>query len=169
MRSAAAENGRANGFVGSVGTVSSLGTLCQDRWVLQLTDFIIDCPDTMNLAAFYSGMTGRPVKTGSDANWAGIAFGDIELAFIRVDDYRAPQWPDGEHPKQFHLDFEVNDVEVEQDRVLQLGAALHQDSIGPDGYGWRVYTDPAGHPFCLCRNKRAMWTAEGLTWATAEG
>ena len=59
--------------------------------MLQLTDFIIDCPDTMTLAAFYSEVTGRPVKAGSHENWAGIQFGEIELAFIRVDDYRAPQ------------------------------------------------------------------------------
>src|SRR4051812_12321741 len=76
--------------------------------MLRLTDFIIDCPDTMKLAAFYSAVTGRPVKEGSDENWAGIQFGEIELACIRVEGYRAPQWPDSEHPKQFHLDFEVD-------------------------------------------------------------
>ncbi len=76
----------------------------------------------MKLAAFYSEVTGRPVKAGSHENWAGIQFGEIELAFIRVDaNYRAPQWPDGEHPKQFHLDFEVDDIEAEQSRVLALG------------------------------------------------
>ena len=136
----------------------------QDRHVLRLTDFIIDCPDTMELAAFYSQVTGRPVKAGSHRDWAGIGFGEIELAFIRVDDYRAPTWPDSEHPKQFHLDFEVDDVGAEQDRVVALGARLQQDSIGSDGYGWRVYTDPVGHPFCLCRNKGAHWTDEGLAW-----
>ena len=133
--------------------------------MLQLTDFIIDCPDTMKLAAFYSDVTGRPVKAGSDEHWAGIKFGEIELAFIRVDDYRAPQWPHSGHPKQFHLDFEVDDIETEQSRVLALGATLQQDSVGQDGYGWRVYTDPIGHPFCLCRNKAATWTDQGLTWS----
>jgi predicted enzyme related to lactoylglutathione lyase len=133
--------------------------------MLQLTDFIIDCPDSMGLAGFYSQMMGRPVKVGSDAYWASIELGEIELAFIRVEDYRAPQWPDGAHPKQFHLDFEVDDVEAEQARVLALGATLRQDSIGADGYGWRVYTDPVGHPFCLCRNRAAAWTSEGLRWS----
>ena len=59
--------------------------------MLQLTDFIIDCPDTMKLASFYSEVTGRPVKGDSDENWAGIQFGEIELAFTLVDDYRAPR------------------------------------------------------------------------------
>ncbi|WP_416876610.1 VOC family protein, partial [Kitasatospora sp. SC0581] len=54
--------------------------------MLRLTDFIIDCPDTMKLAAFYSEVTGLPVKEDSTDFWAGIRFGAIELAFIRVDD-----------------------------------------------------------------------------------
>ena len=136
--------------------------------MLRLTDVIIDCPDAMELAAFYSEVTGRPLKPGSTAGWAGIRLGEIELAFTPVEGYRPPQWPGGEHPKQFHLDFEVDDVESEQRRVLALGATLQQDSIGPDGYGWRVYTDPVGHPFCLCRNKGVTWTDQGPAWPGAE-
>lgn len=41
----------------------------------------------MKLAAFYADATGRPIKEGSTADWAGIQFGEIEPAFIRVDDY----------------------------------------------------------------------------------
>ncbi len=138
--------------------------LLQNRWMMRLTDFIVDCPDTMKLAAFYSAVTGRPVKEGGDENWAGIQFGEIELAFIRVEGYRAPRWPDSEHPKQFHCDFEVDDIKAEHSRVLSLGATLQQDSIGLDGYGWRVDTDPIGHPFCLCRNKGVLWTDHGPIW-----
>ena len=136
--------------------------------MLRLTDVIIDCPDALELAAFYSEVMGRPVKEGSHGSWAGIQCGEIELAFTPVEDYRAPQWPDGEHPKQFHLDFEVDDIEAEQSRVLALGATLRQDSVGPDGHGWRVYTDPVGHPFCLCRNKGVTWTDQGPVWSTSE-
>ena len=96
--------------------------------MLRLTDFIIDCPDTMKLAAFYSEVTGRPIKEG------------------------------------IHLDFEVDEIESEQRRVLDLGATLRQDFIGPNGYGWQVYTDPIGHPFCLCRNKGVIWTDQGPIW-----
>lgn len=136
--------------------------------MLRLTDFIIDCPDAMKLAAFYSAVTGHPVKEGSHERWAGIRFGEIELAFNPVTDYRAPQWPDSEHPKQFHLDFEVDDIEAEQNRVLALGATLRRDSTGLDGYGFRVYTDPVGHPFCLCRNKGVSWTDQGLVWPESD-
>lgn len=133
--------------------------------MLRLTDFIIDCPDTRALAGFYAEMTGRPVKPDSTEHWAGIELGELELAFQRIEDYRAPQWPDGEHPKQFHLDFEVDDMEAEHTRVLALGATMQQESTDGEGYGWRVYTDPVGHPFCLCRNRSARWTDAGLTWS----
>jgi hypothetical protein len=82
--------------------------------MLRLTDFIIDGPDTMQVAAFYSEVTGRPLNEDSDEEWAGIRFGEVDVAFTRVEDYRAPQRPGSEHPKQFHLDFEVDDIEAEQ-------------------------------------------------------
>ncbi|GAB3659228.1 VOC family protein [Glycomyces tarimensis] len=132
--------------------------------MLKLTDFIIDCPDPMELAAFYAAVTGRAIKEGSHDHWAGIQFGEIELAFQRVEDYRPPRWPSSEHPKQYHLDFEVDEIEPEQRRVIDLGATLRQDFIGPEGYGWRVYTDPIGHPFCLCRNKGVVWPGDEPVW-----
>ncbi|MFZ4155313.1 hypothetical protein [Streptomyces pseudogriseolus] len=38
----------------------------------------------MELAGFCSGVTGGPLKKHSCADWAGIQFGEIELAFIRI-------------------------------------------------------------------------------------
>jgi hypothetical protein len=35
--------------------------LWHDRLMLQLLGFIIDCPDPMKLAAFYSQVTGRAI------------------------------------------------------------------------------------------------------------
>ena len=132
--------------------------------MLQLLGFIIDCPDAMSLASFYSEMTGRPLVEGSTESMALINFGEVDLAFQHVDDYRAPRWPDGEHPKQFHLDFEVDLIESEGRRVTDLGATLRTDRIGADGYGWRVYTDPVGHPFCLCHHEGISWADGRVLW-----
>jgi predicted enzyme related to lactoylglutathione lyase len=132
--------------------------------MLQLLGFIIDCPDPMKLAAFYSQVTGCAIMEGSSDNFAGITFGEVDLAFQRVEDYRPPRWPDDEHPKQYHLDFEVDEIEPEQRRVVKLGATLQKDFIGPEGYGWQVYTDPVGHPFCLCRHEGVTWTDKGVVW-----
>jgi len=107
----------------------------QDRSMLQLLGFIIDCPDPMRLAAFYSEVTGRDLMEGSSDNAAGIPFGEVGLTFQRVEDYRPPRWPDDEHPKHYHLDFEVDLIKPEQRRVVELGATLQKDFIGPEGYG----------------------------------
>jgi predicted enzyme related to lactoylglutathione lyase len=125
--------------------------------MLKLTDFIIDCPDTMKLAGFYADVMGAEVAGRSNEHWASIRCGEIDLAFQRVENYKAPNWPDDEHPKQFHIDFEVDEFEPEQRRVVELGATLRKNFIGPEGYGWQVYTDPIGHPFCFCRNKGVVW------------
>ncbi|GAA1478423.1 VOC family protein [Nocardioides aestuarii] len=135
--------------------------------MLKLTDVIIDCPDAMELAGFYSAVVGLPVKEDSTEQWAGIALGGLELAFTPVEDYRAPQWPASEHPKQFHLDFEVDDLVAEHERVVALGATLMSAHVGPEGHGFHVYTDPVGHPFCLCRNQGVTWTDDGPVWPGA--
>jgi predicted enzyme related to lactoylglutathione lyase len=139
--------------------------LWHDRLMLQLLVILIDCPDPMKLATFYSQVTGRAIREGSGDDAAGITFGEIDLGFQRVENYRRPRWPDDEHPKQYHLDFEVDEIEPEQRRVIELGATLQQDFIGADGYGWQVYADPAGHPFCLCRHEGVVWTDKGVDWS----
>ena len=49
--------------------------------------------------------------------------------------------------KQMHLDFYVDDPDADGARVLAAGATKY--AIQPGGH-FRVYADPAGHPFCLC-------------------
>ena len=51
------------------------------------------------------------------------------------------------HPQQVHLDVQVEYSEITalEERVLALGATR----LPGDGENWRVYADPAGHPFCL--------------------
>ena len=41
--------------------------------------------------------------------------------------------------------------------MLQLPGFII-DCPDADGYGWRVYTDPVGHPFCLCRHEGISWS-----------
>ncbi|MFI5526773.1 VOC family protein [Streptomyces platensis] len=112
----------------------------------------LDCPDPRALANFYAQVLDWQV-TGGDDEWIEIAGPTGRtLAFQRVPeaDYRPPQWPGQETPQQLHLDFDVRhaDIDEAERKVLALGAKLvQQDAEGRD---WRVYLDPAGHPFCLC-------------------
>lgn len=59
-------------------------------------------------------------------------------------DQSPPRWPDPEYPQQLHLDIFVPDLETTDHLVRRLGARVLQDSGG-----FRIYADPAGHPFCL--------------------
>lgn len=122
---------------------------------------ILDCPDAMALARFYSTVLGWPLEDGSDERWAtlvppggGVSAerpdGRAALAFQRIDDFVAPTWPGGAHPQQLHLDISVIDIDASEPNVLAAGATVHEHQPSTDG-GFRVYLDPAGHPFCLIR------------------
>lgn len=108
---------------------------------------VLDCPDPRDLARFYMQLLGMQVERESD-DWVVIrdAADRHRLAFQRVTDFREPRWPDPERPQQMHIDVMIDDIERAEAEVLRIGASrLPQD--GPD---YRVYADPAGHPFCLC-------------------
>lgn len=122
---------------------------------------ILDCPDALELAGFYSRLLDWPLEDGSDAAFATLVppgggvtpdnpDGRTTLAFQRIEDWVAPTWPGGAHPQQLHLDFSVGDIDAAEPRVLALGARRHAHQPSKDG-GFRVYVDPVGHPFCLIR------------------
>ena len=46
-----------------------------------------------------------------------------------------------------HLDMLVYDLDAAEEAVIDLGATKHTDQPGTS---YRVFLDPAGHPFCLC-------------------
>jgi hypothetical protein len=109
---------------------------------------VLDCPDTTLLAEFYGALLGWAPKLDPDGSWATVSDGQRHLHFQRVDDYRPPQWPGQELPQQFHLDFDVDDLDEGEAGALGLGATKHPYQPGTT---FRVYLDPAGHPFCLCQ------------------
>jgi catechol-2,3-dioxygenase len=110
----------------------------------QLYSVIIDCPDPRGLAAFYSELTGLKVY-GDDEEWVWLGDKSPRLAFQLAPNHKPPQWPDPDHPQQFHMDVLVEDVETAERQVLALGATR----LPGEGEDFRVYADPAGHPFCL--------------------
>jgi hypothetical protein len=115
--------------------------------IARFPSFVIDCPDAAALAGFYGALLDWPVKV--DGDWAEIrpADGGNCISFQQVEGYRPPQWPGQEVPQQLHLDVIVDDLDGAEPAVLALGAtkAGHQP-----GTSFRVFLDPAGHPFCLC-------------------
>ena len=71
----------------------------------------------------------------------------VVVAVQLAPDHVPPQWPDPAHPQQLHLDVQVDDPDAAERQVLALGARRLPDPEGAEDF--RVFADPAGHPFCL--------------------
>ncbi|CAN5920653.1 VOC family protein [soil metagenome] len=107
----------------------------------------LDCPDPAALADFYSQITGWQVGHRDD-DWVQLDNGDgPTLAFQLAPDHQAPPWPEPDGAQQLHLDFLVDDLDAGESAMLAIGARKTDVQPSPDRF--RVYVDPAGHPFCL--------------------
>jgi predicted enzyme related to lactoylglutathione lyase len=117
---------------------------------IRLRAIILDCPDPLALSGFYAELLGWPPdpEPDPDNEWAELSSPgcNVKIEFQRVAGFRPPTWPEGERPQMLHLDLRVDDLEAEHERVLRIGARYLADEA-PE---FRVYSDPAGHPFCLC-------------------
>jgi predicted enzyme related to lactoylglutathione lyase len=107
---------------------------------------VLDCPDPKTLAEFYGALLDWTIEEGEDW-WSVKAEHGDALSFQKVDSYRPPQWPGQDVPQQMHLDVVVDDLDAAETEVLKLGATKHEYQPGTT---FRVFLDPAGHPFCLC-------------------
>ncbi len=114
--------------------------------IARFPGLVIDCPDPAALATFYGTMLDWKITTSPD--WAEIRadYGQC-ICFQQVQDYTPPKWPGQEVPQQTHLDVIVDDLDAGEAAVLELGAVKHEYQPGTT---FRVFLDPAGHPFCLC-------------------
>jgi catechol-2,3-dioxygenase len=130
-----------------------------------LRQVALDSTDARGLAEFYRlllGMTYRPgdeppasgqpdpkgqdwlVLRGREDGW--------RIAFQQVAVLPEATWPDGPVPQQLHLDLSVpttEDLAMQHEHALSLGARLLQDRSQDAEEPLYVYADPAGHPFCI--------------------
>ncbi|GAA2122120.1 glyoxalase [Glycomyces algeriensis] len=106
----------------------------------------MDCPNPQALSAFYREVLGM-VEVQDDGDW--VVIGDAPdrpgIAFQQAEVYTPSTWPDPSIPQQMHLDIRVDDFDTAEAAVLKLGARRLEGG----GETFRVYADPAGHPFCL--------------------
>jgi len=109
----------------------------------------LDTPDPRGLAAFYAELLGW-TSVEDSAEWVVLRppGGGVGLSFQCEPRHVRPAWPamPGEQRMQLHLDVEVDDLGIEVDRAVRLGASLADSQ--PQQHV-RVLRDPAGHPFCL--------------------
>ncbi|MDK0519858.1 VOC family protein [Streptomyces sp. ML-6] len=116
----------------------------------ELGAVVLDCTDPVALADFYAGLLGGKVERGGD-DWVELTgTGGTVVAFQAAPGHVPPQWPAPDGSQQLHLDLVVPDLDAAEKEVLALGATVLDAADRERSF--RVYADPAGHPFCLCLN-----------------
>ena len=112
----------------------------------------VDCADPYELARFWSAVTGWPLsdedQPGDDEVLVEAPAPAPGLLFIRVPEAKTVK-------NRVHLDWvpteRTRDAEVE--RVLGLGARVHEDHRTAEGAGWVTLLDPEGNEFCIERSQ----------------
>ncbi len=114
---------------------------------------VLEAPDGPALMRFYAALLDWEIASEGPNGGAVIPPDSVGyLGFQTAPDYVRPTWPSAEGAQQMmmHLDFEVSDLKASVAHALELGAQeaefQPQDNV-------RVMLDPAGHPFCLYRDK----------------
>lgn len=110
----------------------------------------LDCRDPLALAEFYQKIVGGEIESHTeDESWVRLKVDSASDMGFQLDaEHQPPSWPDG-LPQQAHLDFDVVDLDEGEQQVLGIGA--RKADVQPQPEDWRVFLDPAGHPFCLCK------------------
>jgi predicted enzyme related to lactoylglutathione lyase len=116
--------------------------------IARLTTTALDCADPRGVAEFYARLTGWEIERDS-GDWVQLRNpdGGPTIACQRAPDHQPPAWPSAEHPQQAHMDFDVDDLDAGEAAALAIGA---RKATFQPGTTFRVFLDPAGHPFCLC-------------------
>jgi hypothetical protein len=117
--------------------------------VARLAMTTLDCADPAALSEFWAALLDGTVIAVTDEVKI-VQTGAIWIGALRVPDYTPPTWPAGATPKHMHFDLAVGDLEEAEAEALRLGARKADHQPRPDE--WRIFFDPAGHPFCLTAN-----------------
>ena len=111
---------------------------------LRIAGISLDCADPQSLADFYARLLDGQLAWSNQGS-AGVRLsGEAVLVFQRVADFTPPAWPGS---SIVHLDLagdgQLDDLEA---RALAAGARLADVQFDSR---WRIFLDPAGHPFCI--------------------
>ncbi len=105
-----------------------------------------DAHDAYRQGAFWAEVLGgRLSDDDSPGDPEALVEADgIALLFVTVPDAKSVK-------NRLHVDLQPQDRtrDEEVERLLALGAKLHEDHRRPNGRGWVTLTDPEGNEFCV--------------------
>lgn len=121
-----------------------------DAAVGWIREIVLDCAEPWALARFWAGLLG-----GTPVEWyPGWVTIEPPPHGQRLS-FQASTAAPGASTALVHFDVLVDDLTAAHDRVLAAGAVFAAARVSPrpgpagEPVRWRVYRDPAGHPFCL--------------------
>ena len=136
-----------------------------DRSFPVLRQVVLDTTDVRGLAEFYRQLLGYEYRAGDEPppvgaidergqDWLVLRHpsGSPRIAFQQTGVLPESTWPQDGVPQQLHLDLSVpsvQELEVQHQRALALGARLRYDRSHDAQEPLYVFADPAGHPFCI--------------------
>ncbi len=116
---------------------------------------VLDSGDSDELSEFYRKFLKweRSEQVFEGEKWFIVtdpAGKGLPLVFQQDEEYRPPVWPSvpGGQQQMIHLDFYVEQDEMPQAAAHALACGAKQ-AASQFSEHWRVFTDPAGHPFCI--------------------
>jgi predicted enzyme related to lactoylglutathione lyase len=119
---------------------------------IELGLVVLDTDDPRGLSQFYCELLGWEVDDADD-DWVTIrGKSGAAMAFQLSINHIPPTWPDGSIPQQFHLDLYVSDLRAAASYAQSVGAKRVRNAGKERSF--IVFTDPSGHPFCLCASER---------------
>ncbi|MEU6438785.1 VOC family protein [Streptomyces sp. NPDC047046] len=109
----------------------------------------IDCADPHALATFWATVLDGSLAEDDfpgDPEATVLSTGTA-LLFVRVDEPKTTK-------NRWHVDLQPQDRtrDEEVERLLALGATLHEDHRRADGGGWVTLRDPEGNEVCVERS-----------------
>ena len=117
----------------------------------------LDCDNPIELADFYSKITGWPVEPLGDYPPADVTWlellddkGFTKMGFQKIENYQKPTWPTGGLPQQAHIYFHAKDLDIAEMQLLEIGAVKAE--FQPKPHRFRIFLDLAGHPFCIVQS-----------------
>lgn len=116
-----------------------------------IREIVLDCPDPWLLASFWAGLLG-----GTPVEWyPGWVTLEPPPHGQRLSFQGGSRGDGTQQANGAHFDVLVSDLDAAHERVLAADGTCTEEHAsprpGPAGQivRWRVYQDPAGHPFCL--------------------
>jgi catechol 2,3-dioxygenase-like lactoylglutathione lyase family enzyme len=111
---------------------------------MRIGSVVIDCNDFETMFAFWEEALGYVPRESPEEDW--VVLRDPDRDYVNVSLQKVPEKRVGKN--RLHLDLYTNDRDGEVERLLALGARVHQREPEP-GEDFVVLEDPEGNLFCV--------------------